>query len=61
LMSLLAFPLLINSYWAFIPASVSAILMIVRTAMEDRFLIHQLPGYPEYAAKARWKLVPGVF
>ena len=51
LVSLLAFPLLINSYWAFIPASVSAILLIVRTAMEDRFLTHQLPGYQAYAAK----------
>jgi len=61
LVSLLAFPLLINSYWAFIPASVSAILLIVRTAMEDRFLTHQLPGYQAYAAKTRWKLIPGVF
>ena len=45
----------------FIPASVSAILLIVRTAMEDRFLTHQLPGYQAYAAKTRWKLIPGVF
>lgn len=61
LVSLLAFPLVINSYWAFIPASVSAILLIVRTSMEDRFLIHQLPGYQGYAAKTRWKLIPGLF
>jgi protein-S-isoprenylcysteine O-methyltransferase Ste14 len=61
LVSLLAFPLVINSYWAFIPASVSAILLIVRTALEDRFLIHQLPGYQAYAAKTRWKLIPGLF
>jgi protein-S-isoprenylcysteine O-methyltransferase Ste14 len=61
LVSLLAFPLLLNSYWAFIPSSVSAILLIVRTALEDRFLIHQLPGYQGYAAKTRWKLIPGLF
>jgi protein-S-isoprenylcysteine O-methyltransferase Ste14 len=61
LVSLLAFPLLINSYWAFIPASASAILLIVRTAMEDQFLTQQLPGYRDYAAKTRWKLLPGVF
>jgi protein-S-isoprenylcysteine O-methyltransferase Ste14 len=61
LVSLLAFPLLINSYWAYIPASVSASLLIVRTAMEDRFLTHKLPGYQAYAAKTRWKLIPGVF
>jgi len=36
LMFLLALPLIINSYWAFIPAPVSAILLIVRTAMGDQ-------------------------
>jgi len=61
LMSILAFPLVINSYWAFIPASVCAILLIVRTNLEDRVLAEQLPGYREYAAKTRWKLIPGVF
>jgi protein-S-isoprenylcysteine O-methyltransferase Ste14 len=61
LVALLAFPLLINSYWAFIPVSVSAILLIVRTAMEDRILTDQLPGYQNYAAQTRWKLIPGVF
>ena len=61
LVSLLAFPLLLNSYWAFIPASGGAILLIVRTAMEDRFLSQQLRGYQTYAAKTRWKLIPGVF
>ncbi len=61
LVSLLAFPLLLSSYWAFIPASVGAILLIVRTALEDRFLVGELPGYREYAATTRWRLIPGVF
>ncbi|PKQ16425.1 MAG: hypothetical protein CVT67_04655 [Actinobacteria bacterium HGW-Actinobacteria-7] len=61
LMSLLAFPLVMNSYWAFIPALLGAALLVVRTVLEDRFLMGGLPGYPEYAAKTRWRLVPGIF
>lgn len=61
LMSLLAFPLVMNSYWAFVPAMVAATLLVVRTALEDRFLMAQLSGYEEYAIKTKWRLMPGVF
>lgn len=61
LVSLLAFPLLINSYWSFIPALVGAALLVLRTVLEDRVLIEQLSGYREYAARTRWRLVPGLF
>jgi len=61
LLSLLAFPLVLRSYWTFVPASVGAALLLLRTALEDRFLRARLPGYPEYAAEVRWRLVPGVF
>ena len=61
LMSLLAFPLVMQSYWAFIPASVGALLLIVRTLLEDRFLMERLAGYGQYATRTRWRLFPGVF
>lgn len=61
LMSLLAFPLVMQSYWAFIPASVGALLLIVRTLLEDRFLMERLAGYAQYATRTRWRLFPGVF
>jgi len=61
LLSLLAFPLLMESFWAFIPASVGALLLVVRTLLEDRFLAAILPGYAAYAARTRWRLIPGVF
>jgi protein-S-isoprenylcysteine O-methyltransferase Ste14 len=35
--------------------------MVVRTVLEDRTLHAELPGYPEYAAKVRWRLLPHVF
>ncbi|GMV05301.1 MAG: hypothetical protein AMXMBFR53_15800 [Gemmatimonadota bacterium] len=61
LLSLLAFPLVLQSSWAFVPASVGAALLLLRTALEDRFLHARLAGYPEYAATVRWRLIPGVF
>lgn len=61
LVSLLAFPLVMNSYWAFIPAALAAAVLMARTVREDRFLRHELAGYAAYAGKTRWRLVPGVF
>jgi protein-S-isoprenylcysteine O-methyltransferase Ste14 len=61
LMSLLAFPLLMNSYWAFVPAGVGAVLLVIRTVLEDRFLLAQLPGYADYAKRTPRKLLPGLY
>jgi protein-S-isoprenylcysteine O-methyltransferase Ste14 len=61
LLSLLAFPLVMQSFWAFVPALLGALLLITRTLLEDRFLATELAGYREYAARTRWRLFPGVF
>lgn len=61
LMSLLAFPSVLNSYWAFVSAGLGAALLVIRTILEDRFLVEQLPGYKDYTHGTRWKLLPGLF
>ncbi len=61
LLMVLAFPLVTGSYWAFVPALASVGLIIRRTQLEDRFLTQELPGYTEYAAATRWRLVPGLY
>ncbi len=61
LLAQIAFPMVMGSYWAFVPAAVAAAALVVRTVLEDRFLLKGLPGYPNYAARTRWRLVPGVF
>ena len=61
MLSLLAFPMVLGSYWAFIPVGFATVLLVARTVLEDRLLLHALPGYRDYAAKTRWRLVPGVF
>ena len=37
------------------------ILVVWRTALEDRFLFQNLQGYPEFAAHTRYRLIPGIW
>ena len=61
LLATIGIPLLLNSWWALIPASVVVALTIARTALEDRTLQNELPGYSEYAQRTRYRLVPGMW
>jgi protein-S-isoprenylcysteine O-methyltransferase Ste14 len=54
-------PLVLGSLWALVPAGLTTILFIARTALEDRTLQAELPGYPDYAARVRYRLVPGAW
>ena len=52
---------MLNSLWAIIPASMLTVVLIVRTALEDKTLHAELPGYKEYAERVRYRLLPGVW
>jgi protein-S-isoprenylcysteine O-methyltransferase Ste14 len=54
-------PIILGSGWAVILGVVSAVLMIVRTAFEDKTLLQELNGYKDYAARVRYRLLPGVW
>lgn len=54
-------PLLLGSLWGLILAALSAALYVTRTALEDRTLREELPGYAEYAQRTRYRLLPGVW
>lgn len=54
-------PLMLGSLWAFVPAAIALVNDIVRTALEDRTLQAELPGYADYARQVRYRLVPGVW
>lgn len=56
-----ALPFALGSRWALAPAAFVVILVVVRTALEDRTLQSELPGYAEYAANVRYRLLPGVW
>ncbi len=57
----LAYPLMLGTLWAFVPAVAIVAVIIVRTAREDAFLHRELSGYAEYAAQVRFRLLPGVW
>jgi len=54
-------PLLLGALWSFIPVALVIVLYIVRTALEDRTLQAELPGYTDYAQRTRYRLFPGVW
>jgi protein-S-isoprenylcysteine O-methyltransferase Ste14 len=56
----LAMPVLLESWWALVPAVGVMILIFVRTSLEDRTLHEELDGYRAYAARMRYRLIPGV-
>ena len=43
------------------PASVLVVFGFRRILVEDRFLAANLPGYREYAARVRYRLLPGIW
>jgi len=57
----LSVPLLLASWWAFIPGGVNAILFVVRTILEDSTLQADLDGYAEYARRVRYRLLRGIW
>jgi protein-S-isoprenylcysteine O-methyltransferase Ste14 len=54
-------PLILGSLWCIIPSSLSIILILVRTCLEDRTLTNELNGYREYTYKTRYKLIPHIW
>ena len=54
-------PLLLGSWWGVAIAPVFAVLFAIRARIEERALIAGLPGYADYAARVRYRLVPGLW
>ena len=61
LLMYLGTPLVWGSVWALALSAVTACLVIWRTSREDQTLRRELPGYEEYAARTRYRLLPGVW
>jgi protein-S-isoprenylcysteine O-methyltransferase Ste14 len=51
----------LGSYTAALVAAIPLGLLMVRIGLEERLLRRELPGYPEYAARVRYRLVPGLW
>jgi protein-S-isoprenylcysteine O-methyltransferase Ste14 len=57
----LAVPVLLASWPALAVSSLSALLLVLRTALEDRTLRAELTDYVEYARRVRYRLLPGIW
>lgn len=53
--------LVLGSLWALIPAGVVAVLVMVRTYLEDITLQKELAGYDEYVKKVKYRILPGIW
>lgn len=56
-----AFRIYLGSWWALIPGGLICVLFIIRTALEDKLLQAELPGYKEYTQQVRFRLIPGIW
>lgn len=57
----LASLVLLGSWWALAIGALDVALYVVRTALEDRTLQAELPGYKAYAERTRYRLIPGIY
>jgi protein-S-isoprenylcysteine O-methyltransferase Ste14 len=53
--------LMLDSWWALVPALLTIAVIVLRTALEDRTLLQELDGYSEYAQRVRYRLFPGIW
>jgi protein-S-isoprenylcysteine O-methyltransferase Ste14 len=61
LVSYITIPIALGSLWACIPMALLVVNLFVRTALEDRTLQNELEGYKDYAARVRYRLLPGIW
>ena len=61
IISILAYPLILGSWWGFVMSGILAIIVVIRTALEDRTLQNEMPGYREYAKQVKYRLIPLVW
>ena len=57
----LSTPLMLASGLVLVPAVLVIVGLVIRATLEDRTLRAELPGYAEYAARVRFRLIPGVW
>ncbi len=61
ILQFLALPIAVGAWAALIPGAAGIAVFVIRTALEDRALHEELPGYAEYAQQTRYRLIPGVW
>jgi protein-S-isoprenylcysteine O-methyltransferase Ste14 len=61
IISVIGTALTLGSWIALVPAALNAVLLVLRTWLEDRMLTRELPGYRTYTELVPARLVPGLW
>ena len=56
-----ATPLALGSLWSLIFSGITIIILIIRTALEDKTLSKELNGYAAYSEAVRYRLIPFIW
>ena len=57
----LSLPLVLGSWYAFIPFALYPVLMVIRIRGEEKLLTAELSGYDEYQEKVKFRMIPFVW
>lgn len=58
---MIATPLALGSYWAFVPSLALIPILAARAKNEEELLVNELQGYREYTQKTRYRIFPGIW
>lgn len=61
LLFFLGIPLILGSWYGLLAAPIFVIGLVARLLGEERMLRRALAGYGDYAARVRWRLMPGLW
>jgi protein-S-isoprenylcysteine O-methyltransferase Ste14 len=50
-----------GSMWSLVPTAAFLVVLVARTALEDRVLRNGLAGYEDYTRSVTYRLAPGVW
>jgi protein-S-isoprenylcysteine O-methyltransferase Ste14 len=57
----LATPISLGSLYAVLVAFIVCVIIVIRTALEDKTLNAELIGYKEYSKTVKYKLIPFIW
>jgi protein-S-isoprenylcysteine O-methyltransferase Ste14 len=58
---MIGIPLALGSYWGLLFIIPGVVVLALRIFDEEKLLMHELPGYREYAERVRYRLVPYIW
>ncbi|MGX9352213.1 methyltransferase family protein [Shimia sp. W99] len=61
ILALFGIVLALGSVWTLLPVAAALAISVLRTALEDRTLQKELPGYRDYSERVHYRLIPGIY